>query len=183
MKSKTDIENLLHRFYQGESTPTEEMALYLALLSEPAESPYAADRALVQASLGLAGRASDAQPQQVTEPAKWRILQNGRRSLLKYLAAAVVVLGIGIFTLTRRSTPEQPSATLFTAQGSYINNVPLEDEQAMRIAQRTMHRVAQCYQARERSQEEVTRTINRVQESLQEGFYSRMPEYMHTVGY
>lgn len=56
------MDNLLQRFYNGETTRQEEMQLYLMLLDEPAESRYAQDRELLCALMEQPASAVEANP-------------------------------------------------------------------------------------------------------------------------
>ena len=192
MNRNTEITQALERFYAGETDPREELQLYLWLASQPPTSPFAADKALLEASLGLAGARQEQKaasvpiepqkPEQAERTGRLKLLSGTGHKWAKYLAAAVVVLSIGLFTLSRRGDSALNRQGL-QADVCYVNNVPVDQEQAQRITRRTIHRVAQCYQAGYRAQDEVQEHLGQVQESLHKSFYSRLPRYMRTAGY
>lgn len=113
--SQEDLEKLLERYYEGDTSPQEEILLHLALLDEPLDSPFKKDLFVLEHMMKGA--------QQISNKKKTEIFLFQKRFYIPLLSVAASVLLLLFFFIP--STKQKKS---------YINGVPLAQEEVEKHA-------------------------------------------------
>jgi len=122
-KEKT-IEQLLSAFYEGHTTPEEELILYHYLSDDAVGEPYHADRILVKALYdsdrmplpeGMTDRLDSALTKHIQQTDKRRLYSKTKTLYIRLMsAAAIVLLCVGVFFFTDRPSKSPLIADTFT---------------------------------------------------------------------
>lgn len=135
--TQEDLERLLERYYEGTTSPDEEMTLYLRLLKEKPGSPHYADRMLLETTLRMRESGSETCRETTTDKVdhpRPRVLH-----LLKYaaVAAILIIVGIGVFHISPDRNP---------AEASLLNGQPISQEQSDQYTIAALTQLSNCIQ-------------------------------------
>lgn len=120
------LEKLLNRYYEGDTTPEEEILLYLALLDEPQDSPLKKDLFVIESMMHVAS----SMQKSTNKPKK--IFSKKRLYLAIASVAAALTIGIVGNLPTTRDT------------NSYMNGEPLAQEDVTLHAEKAFGMLANC---------------------------------------
>lgn len=139
MTTPRHLEELLRKYYDGSTSPEEEVSLYISLLEEPEDSPYRPDLITMEhmmmaaAQLSLQGQKEQA-TQEVKVQKRWRIIPKHI-----WTAAAALALLIAIGTSIWQPSTEP--------NGSWRNTRPIDQEEVDREMARAFGLLDDCLSA------------------------------------
>lgn len=186
------IEALLQLYYDGVSSPEDELRLYLLLLDEPEGSAYARERKFIEAivlnatgqdTIAPAPVEQDSAPPAAQESkGTFRFFSRTQRIVAKYAVAATLV-GIVALITTRLSLHKSEEMLPTTTQSSHvdrgvshINGVPISQEEADFYTYRAVEALVRCYEAQSQGREQINHAFSSMQEELNRSFFSNMPQ-------
>ncbi len=139
MTTTSQLEELLRKYYEGATSPEEEVSLYLSLLEEPQDSPYRPDLlAIEQIMMAAAQLSLQKQEKPATQEVKvqkrWRIIP---KPILTVAAALALLIAIGTSIWQPASEPN----------GSWRNTRPIDQEEVDREMARAFGLLNDCLSA------------------------------------
>lgn len=158
MQDYSKIETLLEKYYDGASSPEEELILHLALLDLPMEDPLRRELAVLE---GLMSTAL-ATPQ---GKKRWRLKVTRRATGIASVAAAGVLLFWGI------------SRYQHQAGQSYINGEPIAQEEVNRQAQMAFRTLAENLNSGLEAREKAVLQLSATNESLESLWHEATDTY------
>lgn len=170
MTTQQPLEELLQKYYDGSTSPQEEVSLYLALLEEPKDSPYRQDLEVVEhmmmaaAQLSLAG-----QPKQKAEILTPKKAQKRWRIAPKHIwaAAASLTLLIAIGTAVWQPSPK--------VGGSWRNAQPIGQEEVDKEMLRAFGLLDDCLSAGSEHYSKAHTTIQEASNLLEASYQQLEP--------
>lgn len=186
MEKIREIDKLLEAYYNGTTTAEDEVRLYILLMGQSHNSPYYADRKLLEAGFAQ-WQTAEAQPEstavrpQETDEHSQGTLQKIWSVVypLRYAVAAVFVGVVALVALQIQAPKHQIDAST-TAQWeshyeySFVNGTPMGQEQAERYALEAIQALSTCYQAQRNSQETLQETLDEVQTLLDRNLFQHV---------
>lgn len=171
-----DIKILLDRYYDGSTSPDEEVSLYLLLLGEHEDSPYYADRMLLETTLLRATTQHTDQQSAIEAPLRssrprWQV------RLSRYGAAAAIVLTVGAGLALFRWQQSGRAAEV-----SLLNGKPMAQEQVDRYALQAFAKLGDCLDTYDEQQEIASEAFELLQTSLNSSL-DRIPIEFADEGY
>ena len=137
MPTPRHLEKLLRKYYDGSTSPEEEVSLYISLLEEPEDSPYRPDLIAMEHMMMAAAQLSLAeQKEQATQEVK---VQKRWRIIPKHIWAAAATLALLIAIGTSIWQPEP--------NGSWRNTRPIDQEEVDREMARAFGLLDDCLSA------------------------------------
>lgn len=131
--SKEQLTALLDKFYDGSTSPEEELVLYLKLLDEPEGSPYQTDLKVLEGLMNGAALVSHE-----TAPSTRRVLHFFPKVRRWAVAAAVpLLIGVGTYNFLHRRGGET----------SFLNQRALHQEEVDRHAAMAFSLLDDCLEA------------------------------------
>lgn len=180
MKNRREqIEQLLHSYYEGQSSPQEELKLYLMLLEEPDNSPYGADRMLLEASWAVGVPNEELFPEKrhkVRGAGNLKVLFNSYyRNVAKYVAAAAVVGSVVVgASLYKNRGASHTGAYPLTGDVSHVNGNPIEQEEVNRYALQALSTLVHCCEVQAQGTEKIESVLSNVHDNVQRSFYDHL---------
>lgn len=163
MKDQYSIDQLLARYYDGATTPEEEIVLHLLLLEEGEQGAHATDLAALEAMMGAA-----------TQAAKPKVKPIGRFlwPALSMAAAFAFAMALSPQLFSPKATPSE--------EVSHVNGIPIGQEQVDRHAIEAMHLLETYFTATHEAQIEANQQLQHLNNRLDESY--RTLEYAQPYG-
>lgn len=166
MNTKEQLPRLLEKFYSGETSPEEELMLYLHLLDEPSNSIYQADLKVVE-MLFIGAQQIQRETLLVKRKNKWY----SSSTIKKYAIAAALPLALtlGLIGLLRN-----PSEEL-----SFRNNTYIAQEEVDIHAERAFSLLNDCLESGYTNYTKAQSAINDASEAIEASYQQLEPLMEH----
>lgn len=160
MITQDHLEMLLTKYYQGESTPQDEIELYLALLEQPPHSPYQVDRIAMERMMWGANRLKQAQRHWVllfVSKKWWRV------------ASVAIFVSVTLSIVLWQKNDIEP------IEYSYRNQTPIQQTEVDAEAFRVFELLNNCFSQGNQYSERTYLTFQEASDHLTHSYQQLLP--------